>query len=107
MKVVVLWEWDNPKDEARDKKRREFGTEVLTPYWRKLVEEKGIKSKGDWWSDNTGHMVSWFEFETLEDFAKMWNDERFQQIWARLAFLVDNARIRLLRQAITIPEDLW
>jgi len=79
----------------------------MMPYGKKHVEEKGIKVKGDSWGDNTGHIVGWAEFETMEAFAKFWDDERWQQIRARHAYLVDNKRIRLLRPSFTIPEDLW
>ena len=106
MPVVLMGEWDNPKDEERNEKRLKFGREVATPYWEKLVEEKGIKVKGGVWSDNTGHMIGWREFETMEDFSKMWEDERYQQMWAAWVYLVDNAKIRLLRPTLTIPEDL-
>ena len=106
MTVVLMREWDNPKDPERNRKRLKFGSEVMTPYWEKMVKEKDIKHKGSGWSDNTGHMIGWGEFETMEDFSKMWEDEGIQQIWAAWAYLVDNARIRLLRPTFMIPEDL-
>jgi len=105
MKVVLLVEWDNPKDEARDKKGIKFNEEFITPYWES-VEEKGIKITASVWSDNTGHMVGWYELEDLEEFTKWWNDERMQQMWSRWTYLVDNVRIRLLRPGLTIPEDM-
>ena len=106
MPVVLLIEWDNPKDEERNEKRLKYGREVLTPYWEKMKKEKDIKVESSDWSDNTGHMISWSKFETMEDFAKMWNDERWQQMWARWAYLSDNVKNRLLRPSVTIPEDL-
>jgi len=106
MPVVLLLEWDNPKDEARNEKRRKF-EEVITSYRKTLVEEKGIKLKFSGWADGTGHIVTWWEFETMEDFAKMWNDEKWQQMIARWTYLVDNASVRLLRPAITVPKELF
>ena len=106
MPVVGIVEWDNPKDRDRNEKRLKFGSEVMMPYWEKLVKEKGIKFKGGAWSDNTGHMINWTEFETMEDFSKMWEDERWQQMRGQWAYLADNVRIRLLRPTLTIPEDL-
>lgn len=106
MPVVYLLEWDNPKDEERNEKRLKYEKEILTPYSRKLIKEKNIKVESSDWSDNTGHVVGWLKFETMEDFAKMWNDERQQQMIARWAYLVDNVRTRLLRPLLTIPEDL-
>ena len=107
MPVVYLMEWDIPKDEERSEKRRKWFREVMMPNWEKIVEEKGIKFKGGSWSDNTGHTIWWNRFETMEDFAKAWDDERWQQMSARWAYFVDNLRIRLLRPSVTIPEDMW
>jgi len=106
MPVVGIVEWDNPKDEERNKKRLKFGREVMMPYWEKLVKEKGIKAEGGAWSDNTGHMISWWEFETMEDFSKMWEDKRWQQMRGQWTYYADNVSIRLLRPSIDIPEDL-
>jgi len=104
LKVVLLWEWDNPKDEERNKKRLKHGYEVVAPYLEKKREE-GIKYESSVWSDNTGHMVGWFEYETEEDFVKMWGDDEFHHIMARRAYYVDNASHRLLRPTIRLPEE--
>jgi hypothetical protein len=79
--------------------------EVAQPYWKKLIEEKDIKVEPSVWFDNTGHVVEWHKYETMENFCKFWNDERAQQNWARYAYLVDNMKIRLLRPSVTIPEE--
>ena len=100
MSVVLLVEYDNPKDDERSKKMRKFGIEVMGPYWEKLVKEKDIKLEYSPWADNTGRTIRWIKFETMDDFAKMWDDERYQNINARWASFVDNMRIRLLRPAI-------
>jgi len=107
MPVVQLLEYDISKDEERRNKGRKFGNEVMFPYWKKLVEEKDIKVESSNWSDNTGHKVHWTRFETMEDFSKIRDDERWQQMMARWANFADNVRIRLLRPGLTIPEDLF
>ena len=106
MTVVLMGEWDNPKDLERNRKRLKYSNEVWRPYWEKLVKEKGIKFKSSSWSDNTGHIINWIEYETMEDFTKMWEDEGHQQRWAAWTYFVDNARIRLLRPSLTVPEEL-
>ena len=106
MTVVQLVEWDNPKDPERHIKQLKYWSEVIGPYWDKLVKEKGIKVESTAWSDNTGHMINWNEFETVEDFAKLWEDEGWQQRLAAFQHLLDNMRIRLLRPSLTIPEEL-
>lgn len=107
MPVVHLFEYDNPKDEERNNKKRKFASEVMVPYWEKLVKDKNIKVESSGWSDNTGHQVHWSKFETMEDFAKTRDDERWQQMMARWAYLVDNVKIRLLRPGFRLPEDLF
>lgn len=106
MPVVLLVEWDNPKCDERNKERQKYQNEVWSPYGEKLIEEKGVKVKSSGWSDNTGHIVVWREYDSMEDFAKEWEDERNQQMWARWTHFADNIRYRLLRPSITVPEDL-
>ena len=43
MPVIQLMECDNPKDEERKKKERKLGSEVMRPYWEKLMNEKDLK----------------------------------------------------------------
>lgn len=104
MTVVLLWEWDNPKDEARNKKRLKFDREEGAPFWEKKRKE-GIKLKMTSWSDNTGHIVGWMEFETMDDFSKLWEDKEWQQQVTKWSYLVDNVSVRLLRPTITLPEE--
>ena len=107
MPVVMLSEYDNPQDEERNKRKRKFSSEVMRPHWEKLLKEKGIKVESSGWSDNTGHMVFWNVFETMEDFAKIWEDEKWQQIRTRWPRFVDNLSYRLMRPALNVPEDLF
>jgi L-rhamnose mutarotase len=95
-------EWDNAKDESRYKKYAEQTREPAPEWLTKLVGETNIKASS--WGDNTGHIVNWWEFENMEAFAKMWNNEEWQKWWLRRNPVVDNLRIRFLRPSITIPE---
>ena len=106
MHTGLLVEWDNPKCEERNAKRKKFVAEVIRPYWDKLLEKKNIKVEPTGWAENTGHFVVLYNFETVEDFSKVWGDERWHQNVARWTYLVDNARMRLLRSYVTMPEDL-
>jgi hypothetical protein len=107
MPVVELMEYENPKDEEKNAKRRKFQSKVMRPYWEKLVKAKDIKVESSGWADNTGNMVHWTKFETLEDAAKAWNDPQWQQLRARWAYFANNITIRLLRPSFTIPEDMF
>ncbi len=103
MKVALLVEYDNAKDESRYKKYGEQSREGMPEWFKKLVEETNVKFSD--WADNTGHIISWLEFENMEDFAKLWNNEEWHKWWLRRNPFVDNLRFRLLRPSVTIPEE--
>ncbi len=102
MKVVLLVEWDNAKDESRYKKYAEQSREPIPEWWNKLTDETNVKTSG--WVDNTGHIIQWLEFENMEDLAKMWNSEEWQNRWTKWNWLVDNLSFRFLRPALGVPE---
>jgi hypothetical protein len=102
MKVVLLVEWDNAKDESRYKKYAEQNREPIPEWWTKLAEETNVKS-GEW-ADNTGHMVNWLEFENIEAYAKLWGNEEWHKFWLSRNPFRDNLSFRLLRPSIPVPE---
>ena len=77
----------------------------MKPHLEKLIKEKDIGVKASSWTDNTGHIIHWYKYETLNEFAIMWLDEKWQALLADHAYYVDNTRIRLLRQQINRPEE--
>ena len=99
MKVLVIQEWDNVKDEAGLKKYYEY-VETYQPYLQKSGE--GI-AKRSGWSDGTGHVVSITEFESAEAFAKLWSDEEYQRRLIRFCRLVNSPSLRILRPSISEP----
>ena len=101
MKVVLLVEWDNAKDESRYK---EYAKRSREPpeWWNKLVEESNVKVSN--WVDNTGHIINWLEFENMEALAKVWDSEDWQNRWTKWNWLVDNLSFRFLRPALGVPE---
>jgi len=103
MKVVILLEYKTPKEAERNKKRYKFGDENLTPYFNK--KDKEVKMNRSGWSDGSGTVISWMEFETLEDFNKVWGDEEFQILMARWSYNVDDVKVRILRPTHQIPPE--
>ncbi len=103
MAVVLSVEWDNAKDESRYKRYGEQSREGMPEWFKKLVEEGIFKVSG--WADNTGHIVNFFEFENMEAFSKLWNNEESHKYWLRRNPVVDNMRFRLLRPSVTIPDE--
>jgi hypothetical protein len=107
LKIAILVEWDNAKDESRYKKYGEVTGEMMkqgpVATVKKLVEE-GV-AKGGAWADNTGHIINLFEFENMEAFGKVWTDSEWHMRYLQINPLVDNMRVRVLRPSIPVPED--
>jgi len=100
----MLWEWDNPKDNERNRKRLEKSKEI-NEYFYKIAKEREIKAKSSVWADGTGHVLMWGEYESLEEVAKWWEDEQLQRLFAEMSLLVDNMNIRWLRPMIPGVDD--
>jgi len=96
MPVVMMIEFTNPKEPERNKKRYDLEKKFFEPYLENKRKE-GVKWKAEDWTDGSGWYVAWFEFETMEDFSKIWEDEEFQKMFTRFSFLVDDCKVRILR----------
>ena len=102
MEVLMSVMWTNPKEPERNKKRYEFQAENNRPYYDKKVKE-GVKWKASGWADGSGLMLALHEFDTLEDFNKVWGDEEFQTNSARWSYFVDNCKIKIWRPTRQLP----
>ena len=102
MEVVMMVKFNTPKEPERNKKRYEFMAEYMQPYYDKKVKE-GVKWNANGWSNGSGTVISWQEFETLEDFNKVWGDEEFQKNMARWSYFVDNCKIQVLWPSKSLP----
>lgn len=99
MRVVLLNEWDTPKDGEHFKKSVELSKKWVH-YWMEISREKNIKPVYDKiFTDNTGHFSNWTEFESMDDFKRMWEDESYQRFWAEFSRYGINCRWRLMRPA--------
>ena len=94
MKTLVIMEWDNFKDEDRLKKYFDYIGTYPFRARREALEVKMVYSGG--WSDGTGHMVLIEEYESMEEFSKLWSDEEHQRKMIKLGRLVKNLDIRIL-----------
>lgn len=93
--VVMFSEWDMAKDEARSKKHSEFSKGNGMAWWQKKIEEGVVKNVSAW-SDNTGYIILWVEFDNIESFAKLWGDEEYHRLSMQGAPFVDNYRVRIM-----------
>jgi hypothetical protein len=101
LKVILLWEYENPVDLQRRKDRYKFGDEKGRPFWEKK-EKEGLVVKRSSFSDNTRKMVSMWEFESAADFAKLWDDEEFHKVAVEWSYHLDNFNLRILRPQIQL-----
>ncbi len=99
--VYLLWEWTNPKEEERNKKRLQFEVDFMYPYMKKKKME-GVKWEVLGLTDGTGRMFALSTFETMEDFDKVWNDIEFKKGSSQMSYLVDNFTCQILREAIDL-----
>jgi hypothetical protein len=103
VEVLLFREWDNPKDEERRKKYTEIMRDTAL---RERFDKLGVIKSRKGWADGTGHIISLMEFESMEDFAKLWNDIEFQRVHVRFYRVVDNFRIRICRPSSLDPITL-
>jgi hypothetical protein len=100
MKVLGLITWENPKSDEGLKKYYE-NLEKYREYRTERREKYNVKSSG--WSDGTGKMYNLDEFESLEAYAKFWDDEEFQKNFVHFCRLVNNVKVEVLREGISVP----
>jgi hypothetical protein len=96
MPVVMMIEFNNPKEPDRTKKKYDLEKKHFEPYYEEKVKS-GIKWKAEDYTDGSGWYVAWMEFETMEEFTKIWTDEVFQRMFTRFSNLVDDCKVRILR----------
>ena len=93
--VSLFGEWDMP-------------TSNIEPYLKLMKEsskafatwvKEGIIKDFSSWTDNTGHYIAIFMFESIEKFAQLWNQEEFHRFLSEGSGLISNMKIRLLRPA--------
>jgi hypothetical protein len=97
--MLVFMEWDNPKDEARRTKFFDENRRRAKP-----AKWEGV-GKRTTWADGTGHIIALWEYESPEDFAKVWNDPEYHQYLRQSYPLLDNIRVRVCRPSGS-PEQV-
>ena len=99
MRVVTLNEWDTPKDGEYFEKSKEL-LKKWVQHYTEMVKEKSIKVTYDKiFTDNTGHFSNWTEYESMDEFKKVWDDEEYQRYWAEYARYAFNCQFRVMRPA--------
>ena len=95
-KLVALFaEWDAPKTNIEPYMKLMTESSAAFANWLK----EGIIEDFHSWTDNTGHYVVFFLFETIEKYAELWNKKEFHDFIGNGSMFVDGMRIRLMRPA--------
>ncbi|MFX1319883.1 MAG: hypothetical protein ACFE9D_02005 [Promethearchaeota archaeon] len=103
MKCVLCVEYRTPKDEVRGKQLLDWQEKLggKTEEWLK----KGLISPDvTFWADNTGRIMYWIPFESMEKFAKFYGNADVQKMMAISSGLLDDISIRLLRPGIDVSD---
>ncbi len=97
----MIREWDVPKEEDRLK------TYYTPPPNEVRYQDfiKKFKGKGQQWTQGVGHQTHLEEFESLEAFAKAWNDDEYKKRWTLGMRNCDNVTCRVLRKSMQIPPE--
>jgi DNA-binding PadR family transcriptional regulator len=100
MKVWSVIEIETVKDEDKRKKYYEY-LDIHRSLMNKKLEGVKYKFLGGW-SDNPGWVMSVTEFESMEEFAKVWGDEEVQKSLLRLRNHCKSVRVRIMRPTVIV-----
>ena len=89
VKIAFLFEWDNPKNEERLQKLLKHRWDNVEPFMVKMIKEKEVKVETKYWQDINGRYHEVHEYESVEEFAKIWTEE-WLKIWGTYVTLMDN-----------------
>jgi hypothetical protein len=102
--AVIIWEWENAKDERL---KKYYDTDLAAEriaYWEKKIKEGIVKSINGY-SDNFGHLVYIAEFENMENLAKIVDDDEYKELNIKVSRVVDNCCVRILTSTIGVPPE--
>jgi hypothetical protein len=100
MKVWFVMESETFKDDAKRKKYYEY-LDTWRPIWEKKHE--GVKHNDlGGWSDRPGNVMYVVEYESMEEFSKVWSDEEFQKGLLILRNNLKSFNMRIMRPTVVV-----
>ena len=93
--VALVAEWDMPTSNIESYLKLMTESSNAFAAW----DKEGIIMEFHSWTDNTGHYIVFFAFESIEKFAQLWNQQEFHRFLSEGSGFVTNIRIRLMRPA--------
>lgn len=103
VKCVLCVEYRSPKDEARGKQLLDLQKKI-TEKAEEWTKSGLIGPDVEMWADNTGRIMYWFPFESMEKFAEFYGHEEVQKMMATASGVLDDISIRLLRPGIDVRD---
>ena len=101
MKVLFAVEAVTPRDGAKRKKFYE-GMAGFEPLWGEKHEGVKFKYLGSW-AEQPGHTLHLYEYESMEEFSKIWSDMEVQKQLVKMRNLVEDFRTRIMRPDLDVP----
>ena len=98
MKIMLVMEVETYKDEAKRKKYYEFDNSI----WKKKHEGIKYKELGGW-GVQPGKLVYLYEYESMEEFSKIWSDMEIQTLLVKYRNLCKDYKIQIWRPTVSVP----
>ena len=100
MKVWWVMETELPKEEERVKKYQEY-LKIWTSLWHKKHEGVKYVRRGSW-TDNPGYCMGVAEYESMEEFSKVYSDQELHEALVILRKHMKSVKTRVMRPCVQI-----
>jgi hypothetical protein len=97
MKVMLVMKTETYKDEAKRKKYYEIDNTV----WKEKHEGIKYKELGGW-GTQPGKVTFLFEYESMEEFTKIWSDMEIQAFLVKYRNLVKDFEVEIWRPTVSV-----
>ena len=101
MKVWFVMEFETFKDDAKRKEYYDYLKSSWRPTKEKTYEGVTFKNLGGW-SDYPGWVMYVEEFESMEEFSKVWSNEEYQKEILKLRNHVKSFKMRIMRPTVSV-----
>ena len=98
MKVMLAMKVETFKDEAKRKKYYEFDNAI----WKKKHEGIKYKELGGW-GVQPGRLIYLYEYESMEEFSKIWSDMEIQALFVNYRNLTKEFKVSIWRPTVSVP----
>jgi len=94
-------EFETFKDDTKRKEYYDYLESSWRPTSQKIYEGVKWKNLGGW-SDNPGWVLWIAEFESMEEFSKVWSNEEYQKEILKLRNHLKSFKMKIMRPTISV-----